>query len=164
MRKLESVSSNTSAADKYAGYYIFPKDNESIYKFLRRIIVEIILQVNSQLTVNELCRDLEELTDIKINMPFLLATLIFKDSGIVIEGDIISASITDSKLSKNILKVAKRTLDQMGGAMEKEELFHCIRKNTLRPLSDATLSASLHKRTNLKCKEKGGKIIISLKK
>ncbi|MDA3814988.1 MAG: hypothetical protein PF549_01325, partial [Patescibacteria group bacterium] len=133
----------TEREDRYTEFFIVQRRNESIYKFLRRIITEIILQVNSTFSIHELAKDLEELTGVRINLPFLLNTLIFKDSGIVITGDVVSASIASEKLSRNILKASEEILIQAGGEMEKCRLFSCVRRKTIKPLSDATISEAL---------------------
>jgi hypothetical protein len=166
MRKLESAGSTTSARDKYAGYPIDQRDSESDYKFLQRIVTEVILEIKSSITVHSLIKELEQLTGMGIDRGFLLSTIIFKDSGIVISGDLIWASTQIKKRAENILRAGEREVNLAGGKINKSELFARIRKRTIQPLSDAVLHASLlHKRTNLKWKlGKGGETIIYFKK
>lgn len=151
---------------KYAGYFIRRKKDEKTFKFVRRIIKDVVLQVNSSITVSTMIKDLQELTGMKITKWFMLSTFFFKDSGILTVNNIIWASEADEKLARNIVRAAEREISKAGGKIEKYELFFCIRQASNRlNLSEKFLSSTLlNKRNSLRWRTQGGKTMVFLKK
>ncbi|MFZ2193347.1 MAG: hypothetical protein WAV31_03825 [Candidatus Moraniibacteriota bacterium] len=166
MKMLESAAPNSDVKkkrDKYAGRIIIQREGESRYKFLRRVIVDVIMDVNPCITVCTLIRDLRELTDIKITTNNLLATVVFKGSGILVSENVVWASESDRRNGERILIAAEKEVFKAGGMMERDELFTRIRKLSMRPFSEKILEGSIKNKGNLKWRTRKGRVTISTK-
>lgn len=168
MKMFESEATNVTTKkkrrDKYAGYIIVQREGESRYKFLRRVITDVILEVNPCITVCTLIRDLSELTGIKITTNNLLATVVFKGSGIVVSENVVLTSESDRLMMERILIAAEKAVFKAGGKMEKDALFSRIRDLSNRPFPDKVIEASIKNKGSLKWTTRNGRVTISTKK
>lgn len=149
--------------DKYKGYVIRQGKKEKNFQFVRRIVENVILVVNSSITIYNLVKDLEDLTDMGVDRGFLLNTITYRRSGIVIDGDIVYASDDERKLAENILRAGEMEVYLAGGEIDADELFACVRKKSTQFISEKILHTSLKNRGNLKWKTRGGKTMVFLK-
>lgn len=165
IKSIERISAKTikDIHEKYKEYPIRRGHKEKDFQFVRRIVFDVILEVNFSISIYRLIGDLEVLLDIGIDKGFLLSTIVFKGANIFIDGHIIYASEVDKELARNILRNGEMGVSLAGGEIGRTELYSYIRSKTAQPLSEKILYSSLYNKGNLKWKKRKEKTIIYLK-
>ena len=162
MKKKKPISQQKSAG-KYPGRIIKQGKRESKYKYLRRISLDVILPATSGLTIGELVLELAEITGYSVTKWFLLSTLVFPESGVIIEGDTVWASSADLNTSRIIKRLAKTEIVREGGKIERRMLFARLRVASNANFSEAAVSESLFGgRSNFRWRVEKGDVMIYL--
>lgn len=180
MKMLESASDTKSASEKelrgagltaseirkkYKGYFVWQGISEKRIDFIRRVSFDIIFNESSAITIEDMMVELRELTGIGIVKGYLLVTICFDGSGVLVDGNMIYPNEVSKELLENILKAGRREIIKAGGMTTRKELFLRIREGCNRPLSDRDLSASLfNKGTKLRLTEREGELFVYIKK
>lgn len=156
-------TSKTGKTLKKAGY-VRRGRHEDKYEFLRRISFDHIFPRHPKISVDDLVAELERITRQKVERCFILSQIIFPDSGIIIEGDVIWAPVADYKTARMIQKISRQELKSQGGQICRKELISRVKEKSERPTCYIT-NALFGKKTGkdgLSCRLRKGKAVVIL--
>jgi hypothetical protein len=131
--KTDNIKLAGEAAEKLNGNTreIFPlqthqESDESMYGYIRRLVFYHILPKKPILTISELIETIEKITHEKVYKAFLLVSIIFEDSGLMLDGDVLTYTIFSNEQVVKIRYQAKKFIGKAGGKIEEEELLKKI--------------------------------------